>query len=69
MGWMISDRIEWDERNLDHATQRLTAAEIEQAIWNAARDERSVTISVRFSDEEIAKLRAPSQPGAPASSP
>ncbi|MBA2715727.1 MAG: hypothetical protein H0U51_01510 [Propionibacteriales bacterium] len=66
---MISDRIEWDERNLDHATQRLTAAEIEQAIWNAARDERSVTISVRFSDEEIAELRAPSQPGAPASSP
>jgi hypothetical protein len=32
---MIFDRIEWDEHNLDHATKRLTAAEIEQAIWNA----------------------------------
>ncbi len=34
---MIVDRIEWDEDNLDHATKRLTAAEIEQAIWNADR--------------------------------
>lgn len=34
---MIFDRIEWDEFNLDHATKRLTAAEIEQAIWNADR--------------------------------
>lgn len=34
---MIFDRIEWDEHNLDHATKRLTAAEIEQAIWNADR--------------------------------
>ena len=34
---MIVDRIEWDEYNLDHATKRLTAAEIEQAIWNADR--------------------------------
>ncbi len=34
---MIFDRIEWDEHNLDHATKRLTAAEIEQAIWNAPR--------------------------------
>ncbi len=34
---MIFDRIEWDEFNLDHATRRLTAAEIEQAIWNADR--------------------------------
>jgi hypothetical protein len=34
---MIFDRIEWDEHNLDHATRRLTAAEIEQAIWNADR--------------------------------
>ncbi|QIX25168.1 hypothetical protein ncot_00140 [Nocardioides sp. JQ2195] len=32
---MIFDWIEWDEHNLDHATQRLTAEEIEQAIWNA----------------------------------
>ena len=32
---MIFDRIEWDAHNLDHATERLTAAEIEQAIWNA----------------------------------
>lgn len=32
---MIFDRIEWDEANLDHATKRLTAAEIEQVIWNA----------------------------------
>lgn len=34
---MIFDRIEWDEANLDHATRRLTAAEIEEAIWNATR--------------------------------
>jgi hypothetical protein len=34
---MIFDRIEWDEHNLDHATKRLTAAEIEEAIWNADR--------------------------------
>ncbi len=34
---MIIDRIEWDEHNLDHATRRLTAAEIEQAILNAPR--------------------------------
>ena len=32
---MILGHIEWDEHNLDHATKRLTAAEIEQAIWNA----------------------------------
>jgi hypothetical protein len=34
---MIFDQIEWDEHNLDHATRRLTAAEIEQAILNAPR--------------------------------
>jgi hypothetical protein len=34
---MIFDRIEWDEHNLDHATARLTTAEIEQAILNADR--------------------------------
>jgi len=34
---MIFDRIEWDEHNLDHASKRLTAEEIEQAIWNADR--------------------------------
>lgn len=34
---MIFDRIEWDDANLDHATKRLTAAEIEQALWNADR--------------------------------
>ena len=34
---MIFDRIEWDEHNLDHATKRLTAAEIEQAILNSSR--------------------------------
>lgn len=32
---MIFDRIEWDDHNLDHATVRLTAEEIEQVIWNA----------------------------------
>lgn len=32
---MIFDRVEWDEHNLDHATVRLTADEIEQVIWNA----------------------------------
>jgi hypothetical protein len=34
---MIFDHIEWDEHNLDHATRRLTAAEIEQAVFNADR--------------------------------
>lgn len=34
---MIFDRIEWDEANLDHATSRLTAVEIEQALFNADR--------------------------------
>ncbi len=34
---MIYDHVDWDEHNLDHATKRLTAAEIEQAIWNADR--------------------------------
>jgi len=37
---MIFDRIEWDEHNFDHATRRLTAAEIEQAIFNAPRMRR-----------------------------
>lgn len=32
---MIFDHIEWDEHNLDHATRRLTVAEIEQTLWNA----------------------------------
>lgn len=32
---VIFDHIEWDEANLNHATVRATAAEIEQAIWNA----------------------------------
>lgn len=32
---MIFDWIEWDEANLDHATRRLTVAEIEQALANA----------------------------------
>jgi hypothetical protein len=34
---MIFDHIEWDEHNLDHATKRLTAAEIEQAVLNSDR--------------------------------
>ena len=34
---MIFDGIEWDEHNLDHATKRRTAEEIEQAIFNAPR--------------------------------
>ncbi len=29
---MIFYDVEWDEYNLDHATKRLTAVEIEQAI-------------------------------------
>lgn len=33
---MIFDGIEWDENNLDHACRRVTAAEIEQVITNAA---------------------------------
>lgn len=40
---MIFDHIEWDEDNLDHATRRLTAAEIEQAIWNATEAQRHRT--------------------------
>ena len=32
---VIFDFIEWDEHNLDHATRRLTASEIEQVVWNA----------------------------------
>lgn len=40
---MIFDHIEWDEYNLDHATKRLTAAEIEQAIRNA--DGRNMNLS------------------------
>ncbi len=34
---MTFDRIGWDHDNLDHATRRATAAEIEQAIFNARR--------------------------------
>jgi hypothetical protein len=34
---VIFDRIEWDDDNLDHAARRATAAEIEQAIFNARR--------------------------------
>ena len=34
---MIFDWIEWDDDNLGYATVRATAAEIEQAIWNADR--------------------------------
>ncbi len=34
---MIFDRIQWDETILDHATVRVTATEIEQAMWNADR--------------------------------
>ena len=40
---MIFDHIEWDEYNLDHATKRLTAAKIEQAIRNA--DGRNMNLS------------------------
>jgi hypothetical protein len=32
---VIFEQIEWDEHNLEHAIRRLTASEIEQAIWNA----------------------------------
>lgn len=38
---MIFDRIEWDDENLDHATRRATAAEIEQALINAGSAVRS----------------------------
>lgn len=37
---MIFEQIEWVEHSLDHATRRLTAPEIEQAIWNADRMQR-----------------------------
>jgi hypothetical protein len=47
---VIFDRIEWDEANLEHATRRLTAAEIEQVIANAdsAIPHRTVTDRVLF---------------------
>ena len=32
---MVFDRLVWDEHNLDYATRRLSAAEIEQEISNA----------------------------------
>ncbi len=38
---MIFDHIEWDEHNLDHATRRIPAAQIEQALWNATSMRRS----------------------------
>ena len=44
---MIFEQIEWDEANLDHATVRVTAAEIEQAIWNAHRMVRHRTLHDR----------------------
>jgi hypothetical protein len=34
---VLFDHIDWDEANLVHATRRVTANEIEQAIWNADR--------------------------------
>jgi hypothetical protein len=34
---MIFDHIEWDQHNLEHATKRLTGAEIERAVLNADR--------------------------------
>jgi len=40
---VIFDHIEWDEHNLDHATKRLTAAEIEQAVWNATGWQKHTT--------------------------
>lgn len=48
---MIFDFIEWDEHNLDHATRRLTATEIEQVIWNAdtVREHRKHPDRVLFS--------------------
>ncbi|WP_067430187.1 hypothetical protein [Nocardioides jensenii] len=32
---MVFDQIEWGERNVDRATRRITAQEVEQAIGNA----------------------------------
>jgi phosphohistidine phosphatase SixA len=48
---VIFDFIEWDEHNLDHATRRLTASEIEQVIWNAdtLREHRTYPDRVLFS--------------------
>lgn len=34
---MIFEWIEWDEHNPGHATMRLTVAEINRALWNAAQ--------------------------------
>lgn len=45
---VIFDRIEWDDANLDHATVRATAAEIEQAILNARR-----AIPSRFHEDRV----------------
>lgn len=38
---MLFDSVEWDEANLDHATRRATAAEVEQTIANADSHTRS----------------------------
>jgi hypothetical protein len=40
---VLFDHIGWDESNLAHATKRLAAAEIEQAIWNATSASRHRT--------------------------
>lgn len=48
---MIFDHIEWDEDNLDHATKRLTAAEIEQAIRNA--DGKDMNLSKDAPDRRL----------------
>ncbi|RBY78119.1 hypothetical protein DQ238_13005 [Geodermatophilus sp. TF02-6] len=57
---MISDVIEWDENNLDHACRRLTAVEIEQVISNAAsyRRHRRYPDRVLFTDSAHGGKRA-----------
>ena len=49
---MHFDGIEWDEDNLGHACRRVTAAEIEQVITNAAswRRHRRYADRVLFTD-------------------
>jgi hypothetical protein len=46
---VIFDHIECDEYNLDQATKRLTAAEIEQAIWKRTEWTDQVTSAAKKS--------------------
>jgi hypothetical protein len=65
---LIFDRIEWDDANLEHATVRVSSAEIEQAIWNARRMFRHRSNATAWSSdrEPMAVGRLWSLPNSPA---